>query len=60
MEFGDIQANLHLYERLGAAMAALGALRGYKELPRGYVIQQQDSVGDILAPRDVNAQETRR
>jgi hypothetical protein len=41
-------------------MAALGALRGYKELPRGYVIQQQDSVGDILAPRDVNAQETRR
>lgn len=36
MMYQDIIANRHLYERLGIAFAALGALKGYTDLPNGY------------------------
>lgn len=41
MTIEDIELNLHLYERLGTAMAALGALRGYRDLPRGFIIKER-------------------
>lgn len=34
--FSEIEANLHLYERLGTAYEALRALRGYTGEPRGF------------------------
>lgn len=40
MTYDDIHANQHLYERLGTAMAALGALRGYRDLPRGFTVRE--------------------
>lgn len=36
MTYDDVVANLHLYERLQVAAAALGALRGYDDKPRGF------------------------
>jgi hypothetical protein len=39
MKVSDVIANRHLYERLGTAMAALGALRGYEDLPKGFEIK---------------------
>lgn len=38
MTLEDIHQNLHLWERLGEANAALGALRDYRGTPRGYSI----------------------
>lgn len=38
LSFDDIEANLHLYERLGVAYQALKALKGYKGDPRGFVL----------------------
>lgn len=43
MVLADIETNLHLYERLGIAMAALGALRGYDDKPRGFEIQKDNA-----------------
>jgi hypothetical protein len=37
LEFREVSANLHLWERLGAAFAALGALRGYRGGPAGFI-----------------------
>lgn len=36
MRADDVLMNLHLWERLGVAFAALGALRGYTGGPKGF------------------------
>lgn len=41
MTIEDVHPNLHLYERLQVAAAALGALRGYDERPRGFALQEE-------------------
>lgn len=38
MTIDDIVISRHLYERLGVAFAAIGALRNYSDLPRGYKV----------------------
>lgn len=38
MTIDDLHLNIHLYERLGVAFSAVGALRGYDSKPRGYVL----------------------
>lgn len=40
MTYNDIVRDRHLYERLGIAFAALGALRGYYDQPRGYRLEK--------------------
>lgn len=37
IHFHEIEANLHLWERLGTAHEALKALRDYEGTPRGFV-----------------------
>lgn len=51
MTFDDILCNLHLYERLGIAFVALGALNGYKGVPRGYIVREQE-VAESPAPTE--------
>jgi len=43
LTYEEIIVNLHLYERLGTAFVAVGALNGYSDQPRGFeLIEGQD------------------
>lgn len=41
MTFEDVLDNLHLYERLGIAFVAIGALNGYDDQPRGFKLVER-------------------